>query len=340
MPRKPRIEYAGAVYHVMSRGNGGHSIFVDDVDRRTYLDTLGEACERCGWRIHAYVLMGNHYHLLLETPEPNLVTGMKWLQGTFTQRFNARHQRWGHLFQGRYKALPIHAESEGYWISAAAYIHLNPARARLLDLDTGELASYPWSSYPAFLTPRQRPCWLNVARVLQAYHWQDDSNGRRAYALHMRKRVLELRHAAAPASVDETWKRIRRGWYLGPAEFKQQLEGLVDSRLKDKRRSSFSGDEVALHDERMAEEILKKAWGKLNRSEADILTAKKSSDEKCLLAWLLRRHTAVSNDWISRRLQMGRADCLSRYPRRIDETREPRLLKLREKLAQITKIRD
>ena len=83
MPRKPRVEYSGAVYHVMCRGNGGQAIFADDLDRGMFLDVLDEVCERCGWRIHAYVLMGNHYHVLLETPEPNLVAGMKWLQGTY-----------------------------------------------------------------------------------------------------------------------------------------------------------------------------------------------------------------------------------------------------------------
>ena len=82
MPRKPRIEFAGAVYHVMSRGNRGEAIFRDDRDRIRFLETLGEACEKTGWRIHAYVLMFNHYHLLLETLQPNLVAGMKWLQRT------------------------------------------------------------------------------------------------------------------------------------------------------------------------------------------------------------------------------------------------------------------
>ena len=87
----------------MARGNQGSRIFKDDQDRRCFLETLGEACEKTGWHIHAYVLMGNHYHLLVETPEANLVAGMKWLQGTYTQRFNSRHKVFGHLFQGRYK---------------------------------------------------------------------------------------------------------------------------------------------------------------------------------------------------------------------------------------------
>ncbi len=92
MARPLRIEYAGAVYHVMARGNQGQAIFCDDKDRQRFLETLGQACEKTGWHIHAYVLMGNHYHLLVETPEGNLVAGMKWLQGTYTQRHNARQQ--------------------------------------------------------------------------------------------------------------------------------------------------------------------------------------------------------------------------------------------------------
>jgi putative transposase len=105
--RKPRIEFPGASYHVMSRGNGGADIFCGDKDRRLFLDTLGESCQRSDWEIHAYVLMRNHYHFLLVTPQGNLVDGMKWFQGTFTQRFNAVHRRRGHLFQGRYRAQNI-----------------------------------------------------------------------------------------------------------------------------------------------------------------------------------------------------------------------------------------
>lgn len=99
--RKVRIEFAGAVYHLMSRGNQGQAIFRGDADRKLFLETLAEGCEKTGWQVHAYVLMGNHYHLLVETPEANLVAGMKWIQGTYTQRFSAGHKLFGHLFQGR-----------------------------------------------------------------------------------------------------------------------------------------------------------------------------------------------------------------------------------------------
>jgi REP element-mobilizing transposase RayT len=129
MARPIRIQYPGAVYHVMARGNQGGEVFHDAPDRQTFLASLGEACAKTGWRIYAYVLMANHYHLLVETPEPNLVEGMKWLQGTYTQRFNHRHKVRGHLFQGRYKAIPVDGQEGNYFEVVSTYIHLNPARA-------------------------------------------------------------------------------------------------------------------------------------------------------------------------------------------------------------------
>ena len=110
MARPLRYEAAGAVYHVMARGDGGKPVFEDDKDRYGWLDLLGKACERFGWRVHAWVLMGNHFHLLLETPEPNLVAGMKWLLGVYSQGWNRRRQRKGHVFQGRYKAVVVNGE--------------------------------------------------------------------------------------------------------------------------------------------------------------------------------------------------------------------------------------
>ena len=134
----------------MSRGNRQQAIFRIDQDREMFLDTLGEACSRTGWQVHAYVLMGNHYHMLLETAEANLVVGMQWLQGTYTKRFNARHREWGHLFQGRYKAIPVEPGGD-YFSTLATYIHLNPVRMKGYDFESEKLQHYCWSSYPAYI---------------------------------------------------------------------------------------------------------------------------------------------------------------------------------------------
>ena len=130
LARPLRIEYPGAVYHLMARGDGGKTIFETDDDRRSFLGRLGEVCGSHGWRVHAWVLMGNHFHLLLETPQPNLVSGMKWLMGVYSQGWNRARQRRGHVFQGRYRSVPVNGMDADAWYFriAADYIHLNPAR--------------------------------------------------------------------------------------------------------------------------------------------------------------------------------------------------------------------
>ena len=113
MPRQLRREYAGAIYHVMNRGDRREEIFRDAADRRLFLAALTEACGKTHWQIHAYCLLRNHFHLVLETPDANLVVGMKWLVGVYTKRFNIRHKECGHLFAGRYKALHVEGSGDG-----------------------------------------------------------------------------------------------------------------------------------------------------------------------------------------------------------------------------------
>ena len=150
MARKLRVEYPGAIYHVMNRGDRREEIFKDDPDRERFLVTLGEACVKTGWQIHALCLMPNHFHLVVETPQGNLVAGMKWLLGTYTARFNRRHKLFGHLFSGRYKALIVDGSGTGYLKTVCDYVHLNPARARLLTPEQ-PLTAYRWSSWPEYL---------------------------------------------------------------------------------------------------------------------------------------------------------------------------------------------
>jgi len=129
----------------MNRGDRRERISMDDADRQRFVDTLGEACAKTGWQVHAYVLMPNHFHVVVETPQPNLVSGMKWLLGTYTSRFNQRHKLFGHLFSGRYKSLIVDGSGNGYLKSVGDYVHLNPARAKLVVADP-PLQSFAWSS--------------------------------------------------------------------------------------------------------------------------------------------------------------------------------------------------
>ncbi|MEW6305799.1 MAG: transposase, partial [Verrucomicrobiota bacterium] len=192
MARKLRVEYPGAIYHVMNRGDRREPIFQDDQDRRTFIDTLDEACAKTGWQVHALCLMPNHFHLVVETPQGNLVAGMKWFLGTYTGRFNRRHKLSGHLFGGRYKALIVDGSGTGYLRTVCEYVHLNPARARLVG-PRQRLSAYRWSSLVWYLSPpRKRPAWLRVGRVLGELGIPKDSAaGRKQFSQLMERRRWE-----------------------------------------------------------------------------------------------------------------------------------------------------
>ncbi len=234
MPRKLRIQYPGAIYHVMNRGDQREDVFCDDTDRAKFLSTLGESCGKTQWQVHAYCLMRNHFHLVLETPEPNLVYGMKWLLGTYTKRFNIRHKLCGHLFAGRYQALVVDGSGNGYLRTVCNYVHLNPVRAHLLPPEA-PLEAYGWTSYGYYLkAPSQRPGWLRVDRLLgEKGIPQDSEAGRGQFA-----KLMESRRAQEAAADYET---VRRDWIIGSEEFRQELlaaasEGIGPTHYGGQRR--------------------------------------------------------------------------------------------------------
>ena len=159
MARKLRVEYPGALYHLMSRGDRREPVFHDDPDRELFLATLGEACQKAVWEVHAFCLMPNHFHLVIETPQGGLVARRQWLLGTYTGRVNRRHKLGGHLFSGRYKALIVDGSGDDYLKTVCDYVHLNPARARLMAVEE-PLRVYRWSSFPEYLKPpSKRVAW-------------------------------------------------------------------------------------------------------------------------------------------------------------------------------------
>jgi len=174
MARPLRLEFAGAVYHVTSRGDRREDIFVDDTDRQTWLETLGHVCGRFNWVVHAYCLMSNHYHLLVETADGNLSAGMRQLNGSYTQQFNRRHGVVGHLFQGRYKAILI--QKEAHLLELSRYVVLNPVRAKMVEAPE----DWPWSSYVLCLQDQFAPRWLDLDWLLGQFGSQR-SQARQAY---------------------------------------------------------------------------------------------------------------------------------------------------------------
>jgi putative transposase len=300
MARKLRVEYPGAIYHVMNRGNRKEIIYRDDVDRQVFLDTLAEACGKTAWEIHAYCLMPNHFHLVAETPRANLVAGMKWLLGTYTLRFNRRHRLTGHLFSGRYKALIVDCSGNGYLRTVCDYVHLNPARARLVK-DEEPLRNYRWSSWPEYLkSPKNRPAWLRVDRLLGEYGIQRDSAaGRKQLGL-----ALESRRQAES---EDYFKVVRRGWCLGGEEFRRNLLERMEEGFGKHHSGSERGESAEEHAERLVREELRQAgWG-----DGELKHRRKGDPTKARIARRLREETTMTLAWIASRLEMGSSSTVS-----------------------------
>jgi putative transposase len=210
MARPIRIEFSGAVYHVMARGNDRRSIYRDDQDRQTFLATLAEMVQRFGVKVHAYCLMPNHYHLVLTTPVANLSQAVGWLQVTYTVRFNRRHRRSGHLFQGRFKAQLVEADEYAQWL--VEYVHLNPVRPvrksqPLAAERQTELDGYEWSSHRDYAGLREKtPEWLTLD--WWRYWGGNPSEAQTGY----RERIQQ---AFGRGVVESPWGRLRSGLVLG-----------------------------------------------------------------------------------------------------------------------------
>jgi REP element-mobilizing transposase RayT len=334
MARPLRIQYPGAVYHVMARGNHGLAIFQDDRDRQCFLETLGEACEKTGWRIHAYVLMGNHYHLLVETPEGNLVEGMKWVQGAYTQRYNSRHKLFGHLFQGRYKAVIVDGRDDDYFSMVSTYIHLNPARAKLIRIGAERLKRYRWSSYPWYINRAgKRPHWLITDRVLGGMNLGPKEV--KGYEAYIEGRVLELGSRGGKKELEEEWEALRRGWYVGNETFLGKLQQYLDGVIKGRQRESHSGEAKVAHDVAAAEREYKRALPVLGLDEEWVRISQKGAPEKAVLAWWLRRRTTVSLRWVSERLNMGHYTRVTKAINRVGQRPDGKLNRIKLKLARL-----
>jgi len=207
MARPLRIEFPGALYHVTSRGNARAPIFLEDCDRRLILRILSDVVARYRWVCHAYCLMTNHFHLLIETPEANLSRGMRQLDGLYTQRFNRAHERVGHILQGRFGAVLV--ERDAHLLELARYVVLNPVRAGLVA--TAE--AYPWSSLRATIGLAPAPEWLSTGALLARF-------GSRA-------RYLEFVHEGVGQA--SPWTGLR-GAVLGSDAFIERLAGRIDHR--------------------------------------------------------------------------------------------------------------
>jgi len=211
MSRPLRLEYAGALYHVTSRGDRREAIYEDDNDRAAFISMLEGVCDRYNWICHAYCLMSNHYHLLIETPGANLSKGMRQLNGVYTQTYNRAHGRVGHVFQGRYKAILV--EKEHYLLELSRYIVLNPVRAGMVR----SVRDWRWSSYRATIGQVKGPKCLNVDWLLAAF-------GKRKSDAVKRYKIFVSEGKGQPSP----WSMLRNQVYLGSEKFVEKMQSCID----------------------------------------------------------------------------------------------------------------
>ncbi len=311
MPRQVRIEYPGAIYHGMARGDRREAIVLDDDDRDRFRKLLGELVQQTGWEVFAWVLMTNHYHLVFKTPEPNLVEGMKWLQNTWTKRFNARHGLWGHVYGGRYKAVLV--EENEHLSCLIDYVHLNPFRAGMVNLEDG-IEEYGWSSLADYLNPpRKRSGWVQVTRGLEQKEIRGDTaKSRREYLEHLE--AIARDHGGVPdlpgdgeRSLQST---LRRGWMFGGEAFREGLIKRLDALKKSddtkrRRRSGYTGVQAKDHGETAALQLVDIGLRLSGLKGEDLDSLRMNDWRKRVFGRAVRRNTTVPAAWISEQLRMG-----------------------------------
>jgi len=218
MARPLRIEYADAVYHVTSRGNARQDIFLSDADRQAFLDVLAGTLEKYNWLCHAFCLLDNHYHAIIETPDPNLSLGMRQLNGVYTQAFNRAHHRVGHVFQGRYKAIIV--EKENHLLELCRYVVLNPVRAGMVSKPD----EWKWSSYKSTAYAVNVPEYLTIDWVLGQFA-EKKTSARQRY-----------RKFVADGLVDPTrpWQKLAGQVFLGSEDFVSRMREFLGDKQEIK----------------------------------------------------------------------------------------------------------
>jgi REP element-mobilizing transposase RayT len=214
MARPLRIEFSGGLFHVTARGDRREAIYLCDADRQRWLDLLGEVCMRHHWLCHAYCLMDNHFHIVVETVDGNLSAGMRQLGGVYTQWHNRTHNRVGHVFQGRFKAIVV--QREAYLLELTRYVVLNPVRAGMCNLPE----DWPWSSYRAMVGQLTPPPWLHRNWLLSQFGNQPQA-AVQAYADHVR----------AGLGLPSVWAQLQGQMYLGDAEFIESMGDKIAIKL-------------------------------------------------------------------------------------------------------------
>lgn len=296
MARQTRIELPDAFYHCSAKGFGGRPIVLDDADRDAHEKLASELVQRTGWEIFAWALLDDHYHMVMRTPEPNLVAGMKWFQNFWTKRFNARHDRTGPLYGGRYKSVLV--QGDGHLSALIDHVHLNAFRAGLVT--TVRLAAHPWSSLKDYLLPAssRRP-WVRAAEGLAHMGYDaEDSGDRLRYLEHLESIAIRKNgRPVLPEAGRTLHSTLRRGWYLGGEAFRGHLLSV--------RTDAAAKPEVREHGAAMAQRLLKAGLAFAGLTYEGLEQLRKSDWRKRAIGRAIRLRTTVPTEWIASSLRMG-----------------------------------
>ncbi len=300
MARPLRIEFAGAIYHVTSRGNARQEIVRDDADREKRLDWLRRTVETYGWQLHAFTLMSNHDHLFVETPEPNLSAGMQYLNGGYAGYFNWHHRRSGHLFEGRFKGHLV--EEEGYFLEVSRYIHLNPVRAKMV----ARPEQYPWSSYRGYQRASRALQWVRYDRVLGEFAGALPS-ARRAYARFVRAGVEE----PPPSPFAEALEEM----LLGSDAFLARVRRILDGRPPDESVPQLEH----IRSRPPLEEIVRGVGEHFGQDTTLWLPGRRSDDaSRAVAAYLARRSFGYPAKEVAKALGYRSASSITKAAARIE----------------------
>jgi putative transposase len=298
MPRRLRLQYPDAIYHVMARGNGRQDIVRDDVDRDRLVDHLGRGAIRCSWRVYAFAIMPNHLHVVLKTPHPNLARGMQAFLSGYANRWSRRHRFNGHVFQGRYRTELV--EDETYLWTVTRYVHLNPVRGRMVV----HPSAWAWSSYPGYARHSRRLNWVAYDELLAS--WSSAFGGRDAAGAYRRYVTAGL---AEPP--DSPWKEAYQGWLLGSETFIDRVCAMVRGKPgPERRRESRLIQAVALS------RVIEVVCASYQIDRAELKRRGSRHPARAALAYLARKLTTVTNAGLVAELGVSRAESVPNLTRR------------------------
>jgi REP element-mobilizing transposase RayT len=330
MARPLRILYPNAFYHVTCRGNDRRVIFRDDHDRACFLERLRSAREIFSVRVHAYVLMSNHFHLIVETPKANLSEFMRQFNISYTGYYNRRHRRIGHLYQGRFKAIVV--DKDSYLLQLSRYVHLNPIRIKLKMQPpererTGEILQYRWSSLPGYIDGKRQDSWITYEAVL-------------GYVGGSRQKYAEFVQDGIRQSFATPWEDLLAQMVLGDRDFVERLKGMKNAVIKGNAKDQPPYRMIQSVD---AEALIKRAAGYFRLREAD-LTRKRGQHrlERAVVMELLHRYSGLKQRMIGERFGGLDEGLVSRDCRAIREKieTEPKIRKWFQDLVTVnTKVK-